>query len=662
MSSRIINRIHILRSSIVDRLLLLNLLLLLAVAGVVLANLVLSRQIDDTLDTVIDKDVSQVINNAELSRNLSTVFAETHLLLNTFIEREEILHTESRRLVDILQKSLAANTTNDIHVAMNHFTQTLEVLLTQCAVILQMSNHLQTLNQALETAITTLELRVTDLIIARKTAGKDYELFALEQVAAAIPDYRSLLIQVAMQLMNARRNYLDKAPVEDVYEQQTRSLLTDLASNLLAVTTAGDELAQSGELLIADVQHYQKSITAFHQAMRTFQTQVSALNAAQAHVMAIMETLDSEITQATGRIRGQVTNQIRTSRNVTILFSVIIIIILGGVGIYAVKITRPILDLTASATAIAGGNLDAPIDSSGIDEIGQLARSFAHMRDVIRAEMEALEEKNTALLMEITERQRAEEALRILNDELELRVRQRTASMEAANKDLKEFAYVVSHDLKAPLRGISRLSQWLQEDYTGKLDQHGQEQLDLLGEQVKRMDQLIDGVLRYSRAVHGSEHTERIDLNRLVPHVIEMLMPPAQISIRVEGALPTIYGDPTQIMQVFQNLLSNAVKFIDKPNGQIIVGCTNTGAHWTFRVEDNGPGIDARHHDRIFKIFQTNVPQNQRESTGIGLTIVKKIVELHGGRIWVESIVGQGSRFLFTWPKRADQAEPGEFI
>ncbi|GAK50070.1 PAS/PAC sensor hybrid histidine kinase [Candidatus Moduliflexus flocculans] len=257
-----------------------------------------------------------------------------------------------------------------------------------------------------------------------------------------------------------------------------------------------------------------------------------------------------------------------------------------------------------------------------------------------------------AVKEDITARKQAEEALRLLNEELEVRVSQRTAELEAANKELQEFAYIVSHDLKAPLRGISRLTQWIQADYTSVLDANGQEQLELLGEQVKRMDTLIDGILRYSRAAHSSEREESVDLNMLVSQVIDMLMPPAHIAIRLEGLLPVIQGDPIQITQVFQNLLSNAVKFLDKPTGMITITSEDAGENWVFRVEDNGPGIEPRHHERIFKIFQSVSSRNDRDSTGIGLAVVKKIVEFYGGRVWVESEPGQGSRFYFSWPKR----------
>ncbi|MCP4398352.1 MAG: PAS domain S-box protein, partial [bacterium] len=253
--------------------------------------------------------------------------------------------------------------------------------------------------------------------------------------------------------------------------------------------------------------------------------------------------------------------------------------------------------------------------------------------------------------LDITAHKQAEAALHILNEELELRVSQRTVELEAINKELQEFAYIVSHDLKAPLRGINQLAHWLHEDYADLLGGQGQEQLDLLVGRVKRMDSLINGVLRYSRATRGSECEESVDLNMLVPQVIGMLVPPTHIAIRIEDELPAIPGDPIQLTQVFQNLLSNAVKFMDKAAGTITVTCEDGGEVWTFGVEDNGPGIEARHHERIFQLFRSCTSMDERESTGIGLTVVKKIVESRGGRIRVESMPGQGSRFSFTWPK-----------
>ena len=223
--------------------------------------------------------------------------------------------------------------------------------------------------------------------------------------------------------------------------------------------------------------------------------------------------------------------------------------------------------------------------------------------------------------------------------------------IEGANEELKNFAYVVSHDLKAPLRAISSLADWLSTDYADKFDEPGKEQMRLLISRVRRMDGLIDGILLYSRVGRVKETKVAVDLGQLVPEVIDSLAPPANITITIENSLPTLITEPTRIQQVFQNLLSNAIRYMDKPEGKIRIACSIDESHWKFSVTDNGPGINQQHFDKIFQLFQTLAPRDRVESTGVGLALVKKIVEMYGGRVWVESTVGEGSTFFFTLPR-----------
>ena len=222
----------------------------------------------------------------------------------------------------------------------------------------------------------------------------------------------------------------------------------------------------------------------------------------------------------------------------------------------------------------------------------------------------------------------------------------------AANTELQDFAYIVSHDLKAPLRAVSQLAYWISQDYAEVLDEDGKEHLNLLSSRVKRMDGLINGILQYSRLGRAKEKQDKIDLAKTLPSVIEALAPPENIRITIEDELPEIVGNSTHMEQVFQNLLGNAIKFMDKPEGLITIGCRDEGSRWEFRITDNGPGIDEKYHERIFKIFQTLVPRDEHESTGIGLTLVKKTIEQYDGKVWVESQVGKGSSFVFTLPKK----------
>jgi two-component system sensor kinase FixL len=220
------------------------------------------------------------------------------------------------------------------------------------------------------------------------------------------------------------------------------------------------------------------------------------------------------------------------------------------------------------------------------------------------------------------------------------------------NKELNDFAYVVSHDLKAPLRGIKTLAGWIASDCGDRLDTEAKEQLSLMLNRVDRMHDLIDGILQYSRIGRITEEKARVDLNELVPQVVDLLVAPEHIEIAIRDELPVVECERTRITQVFQNLIGNAIKYMDKPHGRIAIGCSDDDGWWTFRVEDNGPGIDEKHHGRVFQLFQTLAPQDAYESTGIGLTLVKKIVELNGGRVWIESKLGEGSTFFFTLPQR----------
>jgi PAS domain S-box-containing protein len=226
--------------------------------------------------------------------------------------------------------------------------------------------------------------------------------------------------------------------------------------------------------------------------------------------------------------------------------------------------------------------------------------------------------------------------------------------LEAVNRELGEFAYVVSHDLKAPLRGIGSLADWIARDQRERLDDDGKEQIDLLLGRVKRMDELIEGILRYSRIGRAKDELVTLDTGVIVSDVVDLVAAPERVKVIVDGPMPTLRAARTQITQVFQNLIGNAVKFCDKPAGEVRVSCAEEASHYRFEIRDNGPGIDARHHERIFQIFQTLAPRDKSQNTGIGLSIVKKIVETAGGRIWVESAVGKGSTFFFTLPKPSE--------
>ncbi len=259
---------------------------------------------------------------------------------------------------------------------------------------------------------------------------------------------------------------------------------------------------------------------------------------------------------------------------------------------------------------------------------------------------------------DVTEYRQAAQALRRAHTELEDKVRARTAELEAANHELAEFAYVVSHDLKAPLRGVSLISEWLAQDYASRLGAEGIELFGKLQRRVQEMHALVDGVLAYTRIGHVVEEEVTVDLNPIVHQVIQLIASPPGVQFNVPPSLPVVRGLPHQLIQVFQNLLDNAVKFLGRPDGRVTIHVRRQSLGWEFAVEDNGPGIHARHHARIFHMFQRLNPDPKVPGSGIGLSLVKRIIETRGGRVSVESAEGAGTTFRFLWPDERRQSKP----
>lgn len=223
--------------------------------------------------------------------------------------------------------------------------------------------------------------------------------------------------------------------------------------------------------------------------------------------------------------------------------------------------------------------------------------------------------------------------------------------LEERNQDLDRFVYIVSHDLKAPLRGIANLAEWIEDDVADLLPEENKHQLQLMRQRVERMNNLINGVLEYSRAGRKEVPIEWVDVNQLVAEIVDSIDVPSGFNVVIIPPMPTLLARRLLLNQVLMNLISNAVKYHDRPDGQIQIGARDMGQHYEFWVQDDGPGIPPEHHNRIFEIFQTLKPQSNQNSTGIGLSIVKKIVEVEGGIITLDSQVGEGSTFRFTWLK-----------
>lgn len=283
---------------------------------------------------------------------------------------------------------------------------------------------------------------------------------------------------------------------------------------------------------------------------------------------------------------------------------------------------------------------------------------------IIVAQKARLAEKQSALaahgarLEELTRELASRNAhLGNANDALAKAIQERAsvlASLERRNRDLDQFAYVTSHDLKAPLRAIGNLADWIEEDLADAATPEVREHLALLRQRTDRMNLLIEGILTYSRAGRDSKPSP-VSLSSAVTHVVELLgIPEGEVLLRGEDV--TLETDRVQLEQVLQNLVSNARKHAPQASAPIEISQRDLGDHVEIAVRDHGPGIDPRFHDRIFEIFQTLSPRDRVESTGIGLAIVKKIVVGQGGAVRVDSSPGAGATFAFTWPRRPEGA------
>lgn len=232
---------------------------------------------------------------------------------------------------------------------------------------------------------------------------------------------------------------------------------------------------------------------------------------------------------------------------------------------------------------------------------------------------------------------------------LELEKEKLLSKLGKSNDELQEYAHIVSHDLKSPLRSINALVSWLKEDNAGKLDDTSIQNFALIETTLEKMEQLITDVLNYSSV--GTNENEKTDVNldTLITDLIKIMYKPDHVTLEILNKLPTLKGDKTKLQQLFQNLIGNAIKFINKEKGFVKINVEDVYTHYQFSIADNGMGIEKKFHNKIFKIF--HALNKSKDSTGIGLSIVKKIIDLHEGEIWLESEPEKGTTFFFTLKK-----------
>lgn len=252
-----------------------------------------------------------------------------------------------------------------------------------------------------------------------------------------------------------------------------------------------------------------------------------------------------------------------------------------------------------------------------------------------------------AFFQEITRKKEYEIQITNLNKNLEKKVEERT-------KALEDFAYIISHDLKAPLRAINQLSHWIREDYEKSLDDEGKNILNLMEERIGTMENLINGVLEYSRVGRDKETLVEVNFDKFLHDIAKSFAIEKNIEFKIQNNIESLKGNKTKFLQLYQNIVSNSIKYMDKPKGIITLITNVKDEFYEFIIKDNGSGIEEKHLPHIFDIFNTAGKETSKKSTGIGLSIVKKIIDSFDGKVLVESEINKGTTLIIHIPKKEE--------
>jgi signal transduction histidine kinase/ActR/RegA family two-component response regulator len=644
-----------LQKGIVTKLIFLNTLILLLVVGILVENLFLSKKLGKTIITVVDKDLSQAIDNAALSREINHIFTDIRYTASIFTVNKDLLNEMENRLIPMLRDMAGASNIKKLQKVLDELTKNTVFFIDQCKEINASIERRKLLEHKLDENINKLEDAVTKIIVTRKLEGKGYELSSFEQIIHSIPDFRTSFLKVAMLLKNAEQAGFLKRKDQVDYERQIFIILSDFQSNLTSSITAGEELSAVTSDLMLNVKTYKVEIISFHAAMRKFKEHLELLENVESQVMAVLGEVEKEIAETTVRIRESVTENLQSTKNLNLILCIAVIVLLTAIGTYGVVIAKSIQSLTNSASEIAAGDLERPITAGGKDEIAILGRSLMRMRDAIKEKIVDLSQKNEALILEInkhkqTQREREQLKVQLIHAQ----------RMEA----IGTLAGGIAHDFNNILSAIMGYTELAILDLpeTSEANANLQQILNA----ANRAKDVVKQILAFSR--QSKQIDKPLKIGPIIKECLKLLRASIPTTIEIHQNVARESGavviDLTQIHQVIMNLCTNAAHAMQETGGVLDVNLIemdlgledkfmikglSPGKYVRITVSDTGHGIPPGLKERIFDPYFTT--KGLGVGTGLGLSVAHGIVKNHGGAFSVYSESGKGSTFHVYLPR-----------
>lgn len=500
-----------------------------------------------------------------------------------------------------------------------------------------MQKHLTNYLDNFETVIEERELRsqlVEEKLIGATDRLNRFLTVMIDNTFESDTDLRNSLYKTRMSLFVASSSALQFLSNPDAEKVRVSLAELEKASREVAarLEETENDLTSSYQVIQKGVQAFQRDFLRIVQATRAYLYLVNVVMAGDAAEFSYQAKRLREMSQRQlSRIQKEALAETQRANRFTLtltgLASLLGLVIAWAI---ATHILRPILTITDTFVRLLKGEMVEQIPNlDRSDELGDLARAADRLK---------VQSEETQRLLVESQR---------LATELETQA----AALAKSNEDLDSFAYVASHDLKSPLRAIDNVSKWIAEDAGEVLPEKSKEHLDVLRQRVGRMESLLDDLLAYSRAGRMNELAGSVEVHRLVDEIPSLIDWPSDATLEIEGTLPTVTAEETVFQRIFLNLITNAVKYRSQEPLQIRVKSKELEETYEFSVADNGMGIAGEFHESIFKMFRRLHRQSDIEGTGMGLSLVQKLVGAGGGRVWVESAEGEGATFRFTWPK-----------